>query len=150
MVKVVAATEEERPVVRRLLELYSHDFSEFDGRDVNVHGEYGYQYLDHYWTEPDRAPFLITVDGRWAGLALVRRIGDVHDMAEFFVMRKYRRTGVGRVAAEKVFAQFRGLWTIRQLHSNKDATAFWRTVIDYSFDETRTEAELIQRFDTRT
>jgi hypothetical protein len=25
------------------LELYQHDFSEFDGRDLDAHGEYGYR-----------------------------------------------------------------------------------------------------------
>ncbi|MBJ7451292.1 MAG: hypothetical protein JHC71_04310 [Blastococcus sp.] len=42
------AGEDEKPIVRRLLELNSHDFSEFDGRELGPHGEYGYRYLDHY------------------------------------------------------------------------------------------------------
>jgi predicted acetyltransferase len=86
-VQVRRASEGERTVVRRLLELYQHDFSEFDGRDLNTHGEYGYRYLDHYWTETDRHPFLFTADGRWAGFALVRS-GPPADMSEFFVLRK--------------------------------------------------------------
>ena len=143
--EVVEATEAERSVMSRLLELYCYDFSEFNGSDVDAQGEYGYRYLDLYWTEPDRSPFLIAVDGRWAGLALVRS-GDVHDMAEFFVMRKYRRSGVGRFAAGLVFEWFPGLWTVRQQISNPDATTFWRSAIPYRFDETRTETEVIQCF----
>src|SRR2546428_3149200 len=55
---LVAAPENARPVLRRLVELYLYDFSEFDGADVGPHGEYGYRYLDHYWTDPDRHAFL--------------------------------------------------------------------------------------------
>lgn len=111
-VEVVLAEERDKGVVRRLLELYRYDFSEFDGADVDIHGEYGYRYLDHYWTEEDRQAFLLVVDGQWAGLALVRK-GPPADMAEFFVMRKYRRAGVGRRAAEDIFGRFPGRWTIR-------------------------------------
>lgn len=55
---LVAATEDDRPVLRRLIELYRYDFSEFDQADVDRHGEYGYRYLHHYWTEASREPFL--------------------------------------------------------------------------------------------
>ncbi|WP_248061006.1 GNAT family N-acetyltransferase [Paenibacillus silvae] len=56
-----------------------------------------YKYLDHYWTEDGRYPFLIKVDDKLVGFALVRDIGKnesdqtVYWMAEFFVMKKYRR-----------------------------------------------------------
>ena len=38
-VEVVEALDDDRTVVRRLLQLYHYDFSEFDGSDVNPHGE---------------------------------------------------------------------------------------------------------------
>ena len=97
-VAVGAASIDDKPVVQQLLELYAHDFSAFNGADVDDHGRYGYRYLDAYWTEPGRHPFLFRVEGRLAGFALVRA-GVPHDMAEFFVMRKYRRSGVGVDAA---------------------------------------------------
>jgi len=37
---VVEAIDDDRTVIRRLLQLYHYDFSEFDGSDVNLHGEY--------------------------------------------------------------------------------------------------------------
>jgi len=58
-VTVERAAESAKPLVRRLLELNAHDFSEFDGRDVSEHGEFGYRYFDHYWTEPDDRQVLI-------------------------------------------------------------------------------------------
>ncbi len=99
-VTVLEAAEPHKAVVRRLLELYGHDFSEFTDADVDEHGRYGYPYLDAYWSEPERHPFLFRVDRHWAGFALVRS-GAPHDMAEFFVLRKYRRHGIGHVAARE-------------------------------------------------
>jgi predicted acetyltransferase len=133
-------------VIERLLELYCYDFSEFNGSDVDADGAYRYPYSGLYWSEPERVPFLMRAGGRWAGFALVRG-GEVHDMAEFFVMRKYRRTGLGRAAAEQIFARFPGPWTVRQQISNPAATTFWRAAIPYRFTETSTETEVIQRFD---
>jgi predicted acetyltransferase len=143
--RIVDATEADRPVVRRLLELYRYDFSEFDGADVDGHGEFGYRYLDHYWTEIERHPLLFESNGKWVGFALVR-VGDPNDMAEFFVMRKYRRSGLGRQAAAAVLARFPGRWTVRQRLSNPGATTFWRVAIAYDLTERRTTDEIILEF----
>ena len=132
-------------MLRRLVELYRYDFSEFDRSDVGPHGDYGYPYLDNYWTEPGRHPFLVQVEGSWAGFALVREIPP-HDMAEFFVMRKYRRSGLGRDVAREVFRRFPGRWQVRQQRSNPAATAFWQTAIPYAYTERVDAEEIIQEF----
>ena len=142
---ILAADLVDKPVIRKLLELYCYDFSEFTKEDVNEHGLFGYRYLDHYWTEPDRHPFLIQVDGRLAGLALVRS-GKPHDMAEFFVLRKYRRTGVGKHAAGLLFAAFPGEWQVRELSGNQEAIAFWRAVIPAPYQEDTNEKGPVQHF----
>jgi predicted acetyltransferase len=135
----------DRPVLRRLIELYRYDFSEFDRSDVGPHGEFGYPYLDHYWTEPGRHPFLVQVEGTWAGFALVREIPPF-DMAEFFVMRKYRRSGLGREVALEIFRRFPGRWQVRELRSNPGAIAFWRTVIPSPYTERVDAKEIVQEF----
>lgn len=144
-VGVVEATIADRPVVRHLLELYQHDLSEFDDRDVDVHGLYSYPYLDDYWVDADRRPFLIDVDGRWAGFALVR-LGPPVDISEFFVMRRFRRSGVGREAALQLFRKYPGEWQLRQLASNASAASFWRSIIPVEFDEFETQDGPVQRF----
>lgn len=145
---LVAATEDDKPVLRRLVELYRYDFSEFDQADVDSYGEYGYRYLDHYWTEASRVAFLFRVDGYWAGFALVRAESPF-DMSEFFVMRKYRRQGVGRAAAADLFRRFAGPWRVRQQKTNPAATEFWRKAIPYDYDERTTDKEVLQEFDSR-
>lgn len=156
-IEVTRAPIEYAPVLRSLMELYMYDFSEFTGWDVGEHGLFGYRYLDHYWTEPDRIPFLIRVDKKLAGFVLVRirqrADGDSESsIAEFFVMRKYRRGGVGRIVAGRVFDMFPGWWNVAELNENTAGRTFWRNVIaDYtggSFTETASEdgRRTIQRF----
>jgi predicted acetyltransferase len=144
--RLLSAAEEARPVLRRLVELYLYDFSEFDGADVDAGGEYGYRYLDLYWTEAGRHAFLFQVDGHWAGFALVRDVPPF-EMAEFFVMRKYRRRGVGRRAAAELFRRFPGRWSVREEAANAGSIAFWRKAIQYPYTETTTAESVIQTFD---
>ncbi|MBO0886538.1 MAG: hypothetical protein J2O38_04020 [Acidimicrobiales bacterium] len=146
-VNVVEARDDDRTVVRRLLQLYHYDFSEFDGSDVDLHGEYLHRYFDAYWIDPTRRAFLFRVDGAWAGLAFVFT-GEPHDMAEFFVMRKYRRQGAGSEAASVLFQRFPGRWTVRQHRLNSGATAFWRKAIPYPFQESEHGDEIVQSFVT--
>lgn len=142
---LLEAKSADRAVLRRLIELYRYDFSQFDYADVGPHGDYGYPYLDHYWADPGRHPFLFQVDDNWAGFALVREIPP-YDMAEFFVMRKYRRLGFGRQAAVAVFMKFPGRWQVRQQLTNPEATAFWHAAIPFAYTERETPHEIIQEF----
>ena len=52
--KLVPIQEEEKEILRNLLEKYLYEFSQYDGGTVNALGLYGYSYLDNYWTEENR------------------------------------------------------------------------------------------------
>ncbi|REK75137.1 GNAT family N-acetyltransferase [Paenibacillus paeoniae] len=137
MISIEEVGYEQKSVLQNLLELYKYDFSEFDSDDdINSNGLYGYMFLDHYWTEDGRYPFFIKVDGKLAGFALIRNMGAaeennvVYSMAEFFVLKKYRRLKVGQTAAHQLFDQFPGSWKVAQMETNIPAQAFWRKTID--------------------
>jgi predicted acetyltransferase len=51
-------------------------------------------------------------------------------IAEFFVMRCYRRRGVGKEAARLAFALHRGRWEVRETKHNYPAQRFWRALIN--------------------
>ncbi len=116
------------------MELYQYDFSEFDGTDVDPHGIYGYDYLDNYWTQPEHYPFIVYANQQLAGFVLVNDYvmlpGNLRSIAEFFVMRKYRRSGVGQYVASSIFDHLPGKWEIRQIKENTIAHIFWSKVIN--------------------
>ncbi len=134
-IDVTTAKFEERPILRHLMELYQYDFSEFDGADIGPLGLFEYPYLDHYWVEPERSPFLVRVNGHLAGFVLVARynyltgLKDAWVLAEFFIMRKYRHQGIGLHTACQIFDRFVGNWQVAQITENRAALAFWRKVI---------------------
>ena len=134
-VEVEPASREHAPILLNLLELYAHDFSEFHLLDIGADGRFGYKSLPLYWSEPDRHPFLIRVDGKLAGLALVKRGSEISgddtawDMAEFFVIRGYRRRGIGMLAAKDLWNRFPGIWEVRVVQSNVLAKMFWEQAV---------------------
>ena len=134
-VEVIAATREEESVLANLLELYAHDFSEFRELELGADGRFGYKHLSLYWREEGRHPFLVRMDGRLAGFALVKRGSEVSadetawDLAEFFIMRAYRRRGVGTGVAHKVWRLLPGRWEVRVMESNRAACEFWESAI---------------------
>ena len=133
--EISAATKEEMPIVANLFELYAHDFSEFHFVEPGPDGRFGHPDLPLYWSEPGRYPFLIKVGGRLAGFALIRQLppvaghDTVWDVAEFFVLRAYRRRGVGRETACSVWRQFPGPWQVRVMRTNQPAHRFWQRAI---------------------
>lgn len=143
---VSPARPEDAEVLRRLIELYTYDFSEFNRADLGPDGRFAdYPYFDAIWTEPERHALLFRIGGHLAGFAIVRS-GDPIDMAEFFVVRRYRRTGVGIDAARAVFARFPGAWQTRQQFANPSATAFWRRAIPVPFTDEQNAEGPFQRF----
>jgi predicted acetyltransferase len=129
------ALASDRAALDNLMQLYAHDWSEILPLDVGADGRFAAYALDGYWREPWRHALTVRVDGRLAGFALVdgksRLTGadGVFDMAEFFVLRRYRRQGVGTRAAKLAFDRFRGPWEVRERAEHPDATAFWRRAI---------------------
>src|SRR5579863_2408117 len=117
--QIIPAEREQEPILANLLELYAHDFSEFLDLELGEDGRFSYSELPLYWSEPEGHPFLIRIDGNLAGLVLVKKgEGGVWDMAEFFVVRGWRRCGMGTQAAHEVWERFPGMWEVRVVQAN--------------------------------
>lgn len=134
-IELIAATPDHEPVLANLVELYIHEFTEWIDLEIGPDGRFGYGQLPLYWIEPDRYPFLLEVDGKLAGFVLIRRGRsasggeDVWDVAEFFILRRYRRRGLGIQAAHRIWRSFPGRWQIRVMEENKPGRRFWANAI---------------------
>ncbi|MDX6479809.1 MAG: hypothetical protein QOG85_319 [Gaiellaceae bacterium] len=114
---------DDRELLRNLLADY---LFEFDGQTEP------YEYFDAYWTEPERLPFLIEGDGEVAGFCLVRILDGGWHIAEFSVVPKMRREGIGRTTVDEL-AQLARAEGAAHLEAevyphNKGGFAFWRAV----------------------
>ena len=155
-----SAALSDRLPLSRMLELYQHDLSDVWDQDLDVHGEYGYS-LDEYWQGTGAHAYVILVQSRYAGFALVvprpKLPGGQHWLEQYFVVKKYRNRGVGQAAAVALFDSTPGVWQVGQMRSNVAAQAFWRRVINAYTNDSLSEAEvtnetgtsLVQQFSSR-
>lgn len=134
--------QEDRDWLTHVYPLYLHDLSVFDDGyyRLDERGLWQPDYLPS-WLSPDSdQPLLICADGDRIGFGLVNCAPSPHvaegldlRLSEFFILRRFRRRGCGRLAALALFERFKGRWEVRQLARNTPATSFWRKVIgDYT------------------
>ncbi len=94
--QIIEATRETLPAIANLLQLYMYEFSAELGADVGPDGRFAWDGLEDYWSQEGLHPFMLTVDDKLAGFALVQRVltddgTTVWDIEDMFVMAKYRR-----------------------------------------------------------
>lgn len=134
-VLVVRATRTEKNLMEQLIQFYIYDFTEYTGVAIREDGTYrSMPDIDKYWNEPLRHhPYLIKVNSEAAGFILIKERDEqskCNVFAHLFVLRKFRRTGVGRVAAEYLLQQYGGEWELHQLDNNAPAQRFWDRIIN--------------------
>ena len=134
-IELIPAERVHEPVMANLLELYIHDFSEFHDCEIGEDGRFGYRSLALYLNEPDRHAFLIRANGKLAGFVFVTSCPGgfdnhfVWDMAEFFILRGYRRRGIGTQVAHEIWKLLPGQWEVRVMQKNLPAQRFWARAI---------------------
>jgi predicted acetyltransferase len=127
-VDVVAVAEAEKSLLWARFQDYAQELAQY-GTHARVGGEFPYPYFDLYWREPNRHPFWAVVDGARVAFALVHRMDDVTEMAEFYSFPESRRTGAALQFARAILVRFPGPWELTQYRANEGAVAFWRRVI---------------------
>ena len=156
--KLIPASGEHQGVIKNLMQFYIYDFSEFAGYDVEEDGLFAaYPFLEKYWKEKDQKfPYIIKKEEKYAGFVLIKFIEsekrNYFSIAEFFIMKKYRREGIGKAIAKQIFNLHKGQWEVYQKESNKPAQLFWNKIIDEytkgQFKERFENGRRIQDFET--
>jgi predicted acetyltransferase len=133
-VHLASVSRDEAPVLSRLFQLYVYDFSEILQLEIRDDGHFEFGKPDGYWHAARYSPFFIRAGSHLAGFAIVDSQSrlthePLWDVNQFFVLRRYRRSGVGTRAAIALFERFPGRWEVRQAASNEAAQSFWHTVV---------------------
>lgn len=124
--------EEKRDTLFRLLQYSLFEESLTDLNDMNDDALFDYPWFDGYFAEEEREAYFIRQCGtnQLLGFAMIRRHEDGrHSVAEFLVIPKYRRQGVGAQAAKACFALHDGLWEVKPAYGSESALQFWRHAI---------------------
>ena len=122
--------------LRRLLQLYQHDWSEITGEGhISNKGLYTHINLNKFWKYPKSQAFIIKVSGEITGFVMIKKhsylINEKPSMVidEFFVLRNFRKQKIGTEAAMRIFNLFPGRWQVAEMHVNKRAQKFWNKII---------------------
>lgn len=135
MFELLEVQEKDKDVIYNLMQLYTYELSFFEDETTNFqlldNGMFKLsKYIDLYWTEEGRHPYILKFDGKLAGFVLERYNEDgMNEIAEFFVLNKYRKLGAGTFMANELFKKYKGKWEIRTLLKNERAQEFWRKVV---------------------
>lgn len=137
--EVIEALPSQAHIIQNLMQLYVHDFSEqWSGVERGELGDDGlfpeYPHLESYWRKNGYVPLVIKLGGHLAGFALINDhshsgLPVERNMAEFFIVRKHRRGGVGTAVAHTIFSRYSGHWEAAVARRNVVALRFWRNAI---------------------
>ena len=135
-VELVQTGPEHAELIRNLYQFYAYESSDWEQEDVEVDGRFYIheEHLARYWQEPQWSANLILVDGFIAGFLLIERSElpglEALELADLFILKKYRRQGIGRALATQVLTSGKEDWLVRFYREDEMALAFWRSVLD--------------------
>lgn len=143
------ASLEDKSIILNLIQLYTYELSFYEDETTNfIMLDTGLflvnKYIELYFEEESRHPYILKCNGNLAGFVLVRFNEDGrYEIGEFFVLNKYRKMGIGTFMANEMFKKYKGKWEVRTLLKNKRAQEFWRKVIN-NISEGNFEEKLIR------
>lgn len=130
------ASLEEKPILKKLMKPYLKELGQFFQGDIYAEE---YKYLDLYWIEPERIPYLVYFGNEPVGFVLVNsyiRISEnngARAISEFFIIEEFRNQGLGNQAATEIFRKFPGKWEVAVAKENTPALNFWeKTINEYT------------------
>lgn len=133
-IKLVPIKLETKGILENLMTVYLHDLSGFaDDLKVNKCGKFEYEGLELYFTKEELKPYLIYLKDDIVGFVLLNTGKYVpqdidFSIHEFFILKGFRRRGIGAIATKKLFDSYRGKYRIDQLANNKPVINFWKNV----------------------
>ena len=132
-VDIREARSSDRDIIAGLLETYLQELAQYADFTIDATVTLRYPYLDPYFTEAGRHPFLIWRDDQIAGFVLVRdpaSTGARWQVAEFYITPEHRRMGIGRRAITSLWRRFPGAWELQVHARNATAHRFWTACIE--------------------
>ncbi len=130
-IKLVPITYESENIFKNLMTLYLHDLSEYtNDLKINDVGLFEYEGIEFYFKEEDLKPFFIYYEENIAGFVLLNSGKFTPKNAEFcihefFILKSYRKKGIGTEAINKLLEKYKGKYIVAQLAENKPAISFW-------------------------
>ncbi len=136
-IELIPAPLTDYPVIQNMGRFYVYDMSEYLSRDkdwaIPEDGLYECINLKKYWETDDAYPFLIRYKNELVGFVIIDKKGSEStidfNMAQFFILKKFTKKGIGCYVAKHCFDKFPGIWEVMVIPGNEGAYRFWRSII---------------------
>lgn len=127
----------EKDILYRLLQYSLFEESISDLNEMNEEAIFEYKWFEKYFSDDsDRIAYFIREEktNKLLGFVMInkylQKFSTGHSIAEFMVIPKYRRKGIGRRAAIECFNKYKGNWEVKPSYGNKSAYTFWYNIIN--------------------
>lgn len=117
----------------QLFQLYYYENSDWAAEDVGEDGLFDAcaASIADYVNNPAKGAYWIRKDGALAGF-VVTEPADLpggrraEELADLFVLKRYRRQGIALAAVRELASKFEGPWIVAVYQNDSRAAAFWR------------------------
>jgi predicted acetyltransferase len=123
--KLIPITKENAHIFNVFIQDYEAEFSAITKKEPNAEGRFA---LEADWRKPNHGFYWFGKE-KPIGFVITTEVDGRSDIAEFYILPCYRRTGLGKRLAFAVFDRFPGPWQVRQIPTAEEAIAFWRATI---------------------
>lgn len=136
---LIPATLNDHPIIQNMARFYVYDMSEYLGKEkgweIPADGLYECIDFKKYWEDKNSFPFIVRYKNEIVGFVIIDKKGSSAEidfnMAQFFILRKFKTKGIGKYVAQKCFKEFPGIWEVMVLPGNEGAYRFWRATIKH-------------------
>ncbi len=153
--KLIPASIEDHPIIQNMGRFYVYDMSQFFAHDADwkMPEDGLYECIDFkkYWQTDDTWPFILRYRGELAGFVIIDKKGSDpqvdYNMAQYFILRRFKGLGVGKMIAQRCFDQYQGIWEVMVMPDNKGAYQFWQKTIQQYTGEYEEYERQVKHFD---
>ncbi|WP_109511260.1 GNAT family N-acetyltransferase [Pseudomonas ovata] len=135
-IELIPAGPDDIDMISNLYQFYAYESSDWESQDVEEDGRFYVHegHLIRYWEEQDWSANLLWVNGQLAGFVLIERSEvpgiDALELADLFILKRYRRKGIGSAMMEQVLMGGHENWLVRYFPQDEVAHAFWTKVLE--------------------
>ncbi|MBV4531160.1 GNAT family N-acetyltransferase [Pseudomonas sp. SWRI107] len=134
-IELLKTHPEQADLIRNLYQFYAYESSDWEQEDVEVDGRFYIHepHLQRYWHSPGWGAHLVLVDGFIAGFVLIEasEVPGINalELADLFILKRYRRQGIGSVVAGQFLADTRTAWLLRYHAQDSAAAGFCQALL---------------------
>ena len=128
--QICQLTDDHKPLIWNVFQFYCYETSIEDECDLEENGLYSLssEYFAQYWINPRWSAHLLRWNGAIAGFALIEpseALDSAQELADLFVVKRFRRKGIARDVALHFMAERTIPWTVVVFQEAHDAQSFW-------------------------